>query len=139
VAFTRAVQVRFSDCDGMRHVNNAVYLTYIEDARIAFFASLVTSDGKSFIGRGLIVARTEVDYVKPVRFGHGSVEVTVDVRGIGRSSFRVGYLLTQEGAEVARALTVMVGYDYQAGRSRPLDDLEREALQATMIARSRSL
>jgi acyl-CoA thioester hydrolase len=132
--FTREVHVRFNDCDGMRHVNNAVYLSYVEDARIAFFMALGEGRETSFIGRGLIVARCEVDYVKPVLFGHGPVEASVDVQHIGRSSFRLGYLLRQEGAEVARAATVIVGYDYKTARSRALHDVEREALEAYLVA-----
>lgn len=132
--FTWDVHVRFNDCDGMRHVNNAVYLTYVEDARIAFFQALNTSDGKGFFGRGIIVARTEVDYVKPALFGRGLVQITVDVQSIGDKSWRMGYVLRQGGIEVARAVTVMVGYDYATARSRPLDEIERKALEAHLSA-----
>lgn len=128
--FTWDVHVRFNDCDGMRHVNNATYLSYVEDARIAFFTQLKAYDGKGFIGRGLIVARTEVDYVKPALFGRGPVQVTVDVQSVGRKSFRMGYLLRQDGDEVARAVTVMVAYNYKEQTSRPLDEGERDALEA---------
>jgi acyl-CoA thioester hydrolase len=129
VPFTWDVHVRFNDCDGMRHVNNAVYLTYLEDARIAFFQALDTKDGKGFFGRGIIVARMEVDYVKPALFGHGSIQVTVDIQSIGRRSWRMGYVLRQGNDEVARAVGVMVAYDYKQQVSRPLDDVERAALE----------
>ena len=118
----------------MRHVNNAVYLSYVEDARIAFFSSLNAYDGKGFIGRGLIVARTEVDYVKPALFGRGPVQVTVDVQAVGRKSFRMGYVLRQGEDEVARAATVMVAYEYKTQQSRPLDDAERSVLEAHLAA-----
>ena len=132
--FTWDLHVRFNDCDGMRHVNNAVYLTYVEDARIAFFTSLKAGDGKPFIGRGFIVARTEVDYVKPALFGRGPVQVTVDVLAVGRKSIRMGYVLRQGGEEVARSVTVLVAYDYTAQQSRPLDEPERTALESLMAA-----
>jgi acyl-CoA thioester hydrolase len=129
VPFRREVPVRFSDTDTMGHVNNAAYLVYLEDARIAFFQSLMAGDGEKFFGRGLIVARVEIDYVRPVFFGN-PLEVEVSVLGVGRSSFRIGYVLRQRGREVARALTVQVGYDYKQQQSRPLDDVERAALDA---------
>ena len=131
------MHVRFNDCDGMRHVNNAVYLTYVEDARIAFFQALNTGDGKGFFGRGIIVARTEVDYVKPALFGHGLVNVTVEVLDIGRRSWRMGYEMRQAGEVVARAVTVMVAYEYQQQVSRPLEDVERTALEEHLASASR--
>jgi acyl-CoA thioester hydrolase len=134
VPFTWDVHVRFNDCDGMRHVNNAVYLTYVEDARIAFFQALNTGDGRGFFGRGIIVARTEVDYVRPAMFGRGPVQVTVDVQSIGRRSWRMGYVLGQGGEEVARSVTVMVAYDYKTQTSRPLEDVERAALEEHLVS-----
>ena len=127
--FTRQVAVRFSDTDTMGHVNNAAYLVYLEDARIAFFRSLQTDEGEAFFGRGLIVGRVEIDYVRPVFFPD-PVEVEVAVASIGRSSFRVSYVLRQRGQEVARAISVQVAYDYRTHHSRPLDDVERRALTA---------
>jgi acyl-CoA thioester hydrolase len=133
MAFTREVPVRFSDTDTMGHVNNAAYLVYLEDARIAFFRGLMTSSGEAFFGRGLIVARIEIDYVRPVFFPD-PIEVEIAVHGIGRSSFRLGYVLRQRGEEVARALTVIVAYDYRTHQSRPLDEVERAALEPHTVA-----
>ena len=127
--FTREVPVRFSDTDTMGHVNNAAYLAYLEDARIAFFRSLRSADGEAFFGRGLIVGRVEIDYVRPVFFPD-PVEVQVAVQSVGRSSFRLGYVLRQRGEEVARAITVQVAYDYRTRHSRPLDEVERTVLEA---------
>src|SRR3954465_877755 len=129
--FQHQVAVRFADTDMMGHANNASYLFFFEEARIAFFRSLMTESGEQFFGRGLIVARTEIDYVRPVFFGD-PVEATVSILGVGRSSFRVGYLLRQGGQEVARGMTVQVAYDYKANSARPLDDVERVALEAQL-------
>jgi acyl-CoA thioester hydrolase len=131
VAFQHTVSVRFADTDMMGHVNNAAYLFFLEEARIAFFRSLMTDSGEQFFGRGLIVARSELDYVRPVFFGD-PVEAEVSILSVGRSSFRVGYVLRQGGQEVARGLTVQVAYDYKANASRPLDDVERAALEAQL-------
>ncbi|MFL6239260.1 MAG: acyl-CoA thioesterase [Actinomycetes bacterium] len=131
MVFTHKVAVRFSDTDMMGHANNSAFNVFLEDARIAFFRSLVAQSGEEFFGRGLIVARVEIDYVRPVFFGD-PIEAEVCIVGVGRSSFRVGYVLRQRGEEVARATTVQVAYDYKANASRPLDDVERDALQAQL-------
>jgi acyl-CoA thioester hydrolase len=128
------VAVRFADTDMMGHVNNAAYNVFLEDARIAYFQSLMTESGEHFFGRGLIVARVEIDYVRPVFFG-APIEAEVCILGVGRSSFRVGYVLWQRGHEVARATTVQVAYDYEANASRPLDDVERKVLEAQVAGK----
>jgi acyl-CoA thioester hydrolase len=122
--FTHTTRVRFADTDMMGHVNNAVFSTYLEDARVAFF----TAATRDLVGHpGLILAQSEVDFVAPIRFP-GAVQTVLRVEHIGTKSFRLGYLLTQDGRVVARAVTVLVGYDYTANASRPLGDDERAAL-----------
>ena len=133
MTFRYDVTVRFSDTDMMGHVNNAAFNVFLEDARIAFFRSLMTETGEHFFGRGLIVARAEIDYVKPVFFGD-PIEAEVFILEVGRSSFRVGYVLRQRGQEVARAATVQVAYDYKTNSSRPLDDVERSVLETQLAA-----
>ena len=135
MAFHHEVTVRFADTDMMGHANNASYLVFLEDARIAFFRSLMTDSGEQFFGRGLIVARSEIDYVRPVFFGD-PIDAEVSILGVGRSSFRVGYVLRQRDQEVARAVTVQVAYDYKTNSSRPLDDAERQALESQLVVSS---
>ena len=135
MAFRHEVTVRFSDTDAMGHANNAAFNVFLEDARIAFFRSLMTETGEKFFGRGLIVARAEIDYVKPVFFGD-PLEAEVFILAVGRSSFRVGYVLRQRGHEVARGVTVQVAYDYKTNSTRPLDDVERSVLQTQLAAAS---
>jgi acyl-CoA thioester hydrolase len=133
VTFRYDVTVRFSDTDAMGHANNAAFNVFLEDARIAFFRSLMTETGEKFFGRGLIVARAEIDYVHPVYFGD-PIEAEVCILAVGRSSFRVGYVLRQRGREVARAATVQVAYDYKTNSSRPLDEVERSVLEAQLAS-----
>ncbi len=123
--FLHHVQLRFSDCDAMGHVNNARPLTFVEDARLSFLAALETPVNS------VIVARTEVDYLRPIVLSPEPLPVSVDVADIGRSSFRLASEITQDGSPVARALVVMVAYDYGEGRPRPLTDDERAALEAS--------
>lgn len=117
--------MRFGDTDAMGHVNNATFLTYLEDTRVAFFRHV---SGELIVLAGLILARTEIDFVKPILFGVGPVRTTAWVEHVGTKSFRMGYTMEQDGAVVGRAVAVMVAYDYAAGASRPLTADEKAAL-----------
>jgi acyl-CoA thioester hydrolase len=127
VEFTHTTAVRFADTDMMGHVNNAKFATYLESARVAFFADVM----RDRVGQsGLILARSEVDFVAPIRFGAGDVVTTVKVAGVGTKSFRLGHVMEQDGRVVARAAVVLVAYDYAANASRPLSEEERGLLVA---------
>jgi len=119
--------VRFGDTDAMGHVNNATFLSYLEDARVGFFLEV---SGSTLDLGGMILARTEIDYVRPVLFGTGPVRTTTWVERVGTKSFQLGYTMEQDGAVVARATSVQVAYDYTAGASRALTDAERAVLAA---------
>jgi acyl-CoA thioester hydrolase len=123
--YVHETPVRFGDTDMMGHVNNAAYSTFLEDARIAFFqGAWGTPEGQG----ALILARTELDFVRPAHFGLGPVRTSLWVEHIGTKSFRLGYVLNQSESVVARAATVLVGYDYTANASRALTDAEKAAL-----------
>jgi acyl-CoA thioester hydrolase len=126
-AFVHREQVRFRDLDAMGHVNNAVFLTYIESARFAFLRHLgaaATVDKMS-----IIVARIEIDFRAPVGLGD---EVAIEVRAtrFGDKSFDLEYVLRVDGQVVAEAKSVLVGYDYGSGRSIAIPDDWREKLAA---------
>ncbi len=123
--FTHETSVRFGDTDAMGHVNNAAFSSYLEDARVGFFLAV---SGSTIGLAGLILARTEIDFVKPILFGVGPVRTTTWVESVGTKSFRMGYTMEQDGAVVARAASVQVAFDYQAGASRALTEAERAAL-----------
>lgn len=125
--FTHTSSVRFGDTDMMGHVNNAKFATYLESARVEFFADAT----RNLVGQsGLILARSEVDFVAPIFFGRGDVVTSVWVEKVGTRSFRLGHLMEQDGTVVARAAVVLVAYDYAAGASRPLTEEERTVLAA---------
>jgi acyl-CoA thioester hydrolase len=123
--YTHETPVRFGDTDAMGHVNNATFATYLEDARVGFFRH---ASGTTIGLGGLILARTEIDFVRPILFGAGPVRTTAWVEQVGTKSFRMGYTMEQDGEVVGRATAVLVAYDYAAGASRPLNDAERAAL-----------
>jgi len=114
--------VRFRDLDGMGHVNNAVFSTYLEQARLAWFG---TSDTLPL--SDVILARTEIDFRSPVAVGE-TVEIGVRASRLGTKSFELEYELQAGGRLVAEAKSVLVGYDYEAGASVPLTENQRRRL-----------
>ena len=141
--FTHQLEVRFRDCDAMGHVNNAVYLTYLEQARFAHWRanglaghtldSAPADGGGPAAIPGVIVARVEIDYRRAAR--HADVlRVHVGVAAIGRSSFTYEYeIVDAADALLATARTVIVRFDYAAGRPVPISDEIKDALTRSLI------
>ena len=129
VLFSHRLDVRFRDCDALGHVNNAVYLTYLEQARIHHWrAAGVPSRPQGDGIPGIILARAEIDYRRPARYGD-VLEIRRGVAAIGRTSFTYEYEIVSEGgALVASARTVMVSYDYTLNRPAPVTDAWRDIL-----------
>ena len=114
------VEVRFRDMDSMGHVNNAVFLTYFENARIAYWRAVPGIRSRRSLD--YILARAECDFRNPVRLGD-VVVCHIRVASFGRRSFTFEYLLREEpsGRLLGEGRTVQVMYDYPAGRTAPLD------------------
>ena len=120
-------QVRFRDLDAMGHVNNAVFLTYIESARVAFLQQLGAAT--TLEDMSIIVARIEIDFRAPVGFGD-EVEISVRASRFGGKSFDLDYELRVGGTVVAEAKSVLVGYDYGRHEAIEIPDEWREKLAA---------
>ncbi|MDX6484879.1 MAG: acyl-CoA thioester hydrolase [Gaiellaceae bacterium] len=114
--------VRFRDLDGMGHVNNAVFSTYLEQARLAWFG-----EAESLPLEDVILARTEIDFRSPVSVGE-IVEVGVRPARLGTKSFELEYELHAGDRLVAEARSVLVGYDYDRGESVAIPDRWRRRL-----------
>ena len=138
--FTHHLEVRFRDCDAMGHVNNAVYLTYLEETRFAFWRAsglessadhgLRAEDG----ALGVIVARVEIDYRRAATHGD-KLRIHIGVAAIGRTSFTYEYeIVDAADTLIASARSVIVRYDYAAGRSVPLSGEIKGALTRSLIS-----
>ena len=128
--YSHHLEVRFRDCDPMGHVNNAVYLTYLEQARFAHWRALwnYRQPGSNPKVPGVILARAEVDYRAQAKEGD-ALEVRLTVGKIGRTSFQYDYeILDATGRVVISAKTVQVMFDYAANRPVPIDDEIRAML-----------
>jgi acyl-CoA thioester hydrolase len=100
----------------MAHVNNAVYLTYMETARLAYFKELGLGGNPL---EGMILARAEVDFRSPIELGE-QVEVGVRTGRIGTKSFELEQEVWADGRLAAEGRFVVVAYDYEANRSHEL-------------------
>ncbi len=120
---------RFSDLDPMGHVNNAVYLTWIENARIEFLRRLGAFDKPDTSEMAMILARVELDFRAPAGFGD-EIEVGVRTARLGTKSFDLEYELRRGDEVVANATTVIVAYDYQSKLSKEIPDEWRRRLAA---------
>jgi acyl-CoA thioester hydrolase len=114
-------RVRFRDCDSLGHVNNAVYLTYLEEARVQLRERL------GLAWTEMILARCEIDFRDQVSVGE-EVEVTMWPTRVGNKSFDLSYELKVGERLVAEAKTVLVAFDYERDESRPLPDAWRKLL-----------
>jgi len=128
--FSIPLEVRFRDVDALGHVNNAVYFTYMEHARIAYLRRLGLFSGDPS-DTGMIVAEAACAYKAPIVFGQ-SIVVRMRATNLKNSSFIFEYSLEDSGSGqvMATGRSVQVCYDYVAGRSTPIPTIWRERIEA---------
>ncbi len=128
--FKTSIPIRFSDIDAVGHVNNAIYLTYFEIARFAYWKEAVKWNLSE---NGVIVGRSEINYLKPITL-HDQIACYVRVVRIGNSSFDVMHVLVREtaaGEEICTTgKTVCISYDYKTNKSISIPTSEREQMIA---------
>lgn len=110
------IEVRFRDTDAMGHINNAVYHTYLEHCRIRFMDALNLSNLNGDRRPPIILARTEIDYLKPGFMGDNIV-ISGWLTAVGSKSFTMKFHIKAGERLLARAVSVQVWYDYAADRS----------------------
>jgi acyl-CoA thioester hydrolase len=128
--FYYPIEVRYGDLDPQGHVNNARYLTYLEQTRIAYITHLGLWNGGSFLDFGIILADLHITYRSPILFGQ-KIQVGARVTRLGNKSMFMDYCIedVQSGQELASATSVLVGYDYHTCTSIPIPGAWREAIQ----------
>lgn len=130
-AYAVPIEVRFNDVDGLGHVNNALYLTYLEHARMRFFTQVAGS--KSERDFPFILAMAAIDYKAPIKMGSQPV-VKLWTARIGGKSWDFDYEIKDAKTLVvyATAKTVQVAYDYQLEKSDQLDGKLKELVKGLM-------
>jgi acyl-CoA thioester hydrolase len=126
VTFETTIGVRYRDIDAMGHVNNAVYASYLEQARIDYFHDLLGVDLSTV---GAVLASLSVDYERSIELQDGPVRVELDVPRLGDSSIPMEYALYRaDGALAATGETVQVVFDKEAQASTSIPESWREAI-----------
>jgi acyl-CoA thioester hydrolase len=118
-AYVHVDRVRFGDLDAMRHLNNVAFLGFFEDARVAYVRSLLGDDGPpTRDGFGLIFAECQIHYRAPAFLGE-EIRTSIRPLEVGRSSVRLAFAMhaTADERLLAEGYGVVVGYDYDAGRT----------------------
>ncbi len=115
------MDVRYRDVDLMGHVNNAVYFTYLEQARIDYFRDLFAAYPALARPPGFIVASARIDYRAPI-VEDERLDVWIRVSEIGRSSFKMAHEIRRLARDEVAATgeTIQLTYDYKAAQAVPL-------------------
>jgi acyl-CoA thioester hydrolase len=125
------IQVRFRDCDVMGHVNNAVYLSYFEQARMYYFQQMVGSEW-DWKKNGVILVKNEVIYLHPI-FLQDKPEIFVFLKSIGSKSFTLSYRIMVEGKLVSTGESKLVCFDFIEQRTVEVSLEMRKGLEKLEI------
>jgi acyl-CoA thioester hydrolase len=117
------IPIRWRDVDAYAHINNAVYLTYLEEARDRWVHDTLGPEVN------FVIVRIAIDYRRELSLADEAVSVTCRGRGYGTSSIRTAeQILSKAGWVAAEAESVIVAHEPEARSSRPLTDDERAIL-----------
>ena len=125
--YVHPVHLRWSDEDRNGHVNNSKFMTYTEDARIAWLGKMRADTGDGPGSEGVILASLHCEYKAQVHFAQTKeLEVLNAVRRIGSSSVELHQTVRTPDAEiVADLITVLVSFDYAASHAAPWGEQQR--------------
>ena len=125
------LQVRFNDLDMAGHVHNSEYLNYFEIGRIDYFNQVIT-DNWNWKEKGILVARNEVDYLKPTHF-YDSIFVETSCENIGKKSLTLTYKVFSDKDSIkklcATGRSILVCFDFELNQSVEVFDEWRKALE----------
>jgi len=127
----KRIEIRWRDLDALRHVNNAVYATYLEEARDEWFVRALGPGGNFW---DYVLARVAIDFRRELNQDDEALVVRTRLVRIGTSSltFREE-IVSLAGWVAAEAESVVVARDRDSGRSRPFTDAERADLSAVLV------
>ncbi|HXG75526.1 MAG TPA: thioesterase family protein [Gaiellaceae bacterium] len=126
----KRMEIRWSDVDAYQHVNNAVYATYLEECRDEWLERVLEDAGDLW---DFVLARVAIDFERELRLEDGWVVASCALERIGTSSLTLREQIRADAGWVAAsAEAVLVARDRESGRSRPLSETERAALEAAL-------
>jgi acyl-CoA thioester hydrolase len=121
--FVHEVHMRWTDMDAYRHINNAAYLAYLEQARVAMFFH--RHDG---LQSGTVISRHEISYLRPVVYHPEPLRLELWIDDVRGASFTVHYEVYDGDVLAAAAATTCVMFDFATDRPRRMTADERELL-----------
>lgn len=133
---TLRIPVAWGDMDALGHVNNTIYLRWFESARIAWWEAIPTAGRLQAQGVGPILARTSIDYRRPVKYPD-TIEITVTTLRVGGKSVTLGYRVAssaQNNAIVAEGETVLAMLNYLSNQTLQIDDELRTLMLGSSAA-----
>ena len=126
----KRIEIRWRDVDAFRHVNNAVYATYLEEARDEWMERALGNVADMW---DFVLARVAIDFRRELVQADDVVLVRVALERIGSSSITLREEIAKlDGTLSAEAEAVVVARDRETGRSRPLTDDERAAFERAL-------
>lgn len=133
------VPLRWADLDAFGHVNNIVYLRYLQEARVDMLFVHASAHGAEELAKGVLVSRHEIGYLAPLHFRPEPVRVETWVREIKAATFTLGYEVLDESPSGERtvyavATTTLVPYDLADARPRRVAVGERKVLESFLEA-----
>ena len=127
--YTHPITVRYRDLDLQGHVNNAVYLSYLESARLGYYQHAGIWQPNSGKNTGMVVARIEIDYLAPIFLGqHLQIELAVSRIGTKSLTFEFQFDELPTGVVCARGKSIMVTYNSDKGESIQVPEEWREKI-----------
>lgn len=127
--FRCSLEVRWADSDRLGHVNNTKVVEYMQEARIKFLLANLSARG------AVAVRKMTVEFLRPIKDASGPLDVEISVLHVGTTSFTLRHtILDRSGVVCAHGDAVLVGFDVDTDRSRPLDDRELEVLNRYRVA-----
>lgn len=120
------IQVRFADLDVMEHVNNAVYLSYFEMARVHYFREILGTEW-DWKANGVLIVRNEIDYIQPILL-NDEPEIHVFLHKIGSKSIHLKYEVWAKGTLRTKGASIMVSFDATKMKTTEVPLAMREAL-----------
>ena len=119
--YTHPITVRYRDLDPQGHVNNSVYLTYLEAARIGYYQGVGIYHPDQTLLTGMVVVRNEIDYLAPILLGQ-EIQVSLRVERLGTKSITFAFQMdtVPDKKALARGRSVMVAYDNDTEQGIPI-------------------
>src|SRR4051794_41912824 len=103
--------LRWSDMDAYGHVNNVQFLRLLEDARVVAFAAAGSDEGGSVVETGLLVARSQIEYLQPLAYRTVPIAIDLWLTDLQTASFDLGYEVPDDDRWYAPAETTLGPFD----------------------------